>query len=204
MQRQSYMGTTQVILDKSWKQHPTKQKLCSNFTPISKPIRWTQHMRYCWRSKDKLKFFHRPFPSTYQCRSTTKNLFTRCEHRYNLEDLPRWKRLMGRERERGRIRKIFGDGVTWIYIYSHPQTDSFVISQLFKEVRHTGRFKLGSKPTELYTRLSILLLSHFDELNQLVNYNAFCISFCLFTFCAIGYRSALFVRRALLYAGVSC
>ena len=35
----------------------------------------------------------------------------------------------------------------YIYIYSHPQTDCFVLSQLFSVARHAGFFKLGSKPT---------------------------------------------------------
>ncbi len=47
----------------------------------------------------------------------------------------------------------------YIYIYSHPQTDCFVVSQLFSVARHVGRLKLGSKPTQLYVRLSILPLS---------------------------------------------
>ena len=35
-------------------------------------------------------------------------------------------------------------------IYCHPQTDCFVVSQLF-----IGHLKLGSKPAQLYVRLSI-------------------------------------------------
>ena len=33
-----------------------------------------------------------------------------------------------------------------IYIYSHPQTDCFVVLQLITVSRHVGRLKLGSKP----------------------------------------------------------
>ena len=32
------------------------------------------------------------------------------------------------------------------YIYSHPQTDCFVVLQLFSVARHMGCLKLGSKP----------------------------------------------------------
>ena len=46
------------------------------------------------------------------------------------------------------------------YISCHPRTDYFVISQLFSVARHVGRFLLGSKPDQLYVRLSILSLSH--------------------------------------------
>ena len=47
----------------------------------------------------------------------------------------------------------------YIYICSHPQTDCFVVSQLFYVARHVGHFKLGSKPARLYVRLSIIPLS---------------------------------------------
>ena len=48
----------------------------------------------------------------------------------------------------------------YIYIYSHPQTaERFVLSELFSVARHVGRLKLGSKPAQLYVRLSILPLS---------------------------------------------
>ena len=48
----------------------------------------------------------------------------------------------------------------YIYIYCHPQTDCFVVTQLFSVARHVRRFKLRLKPTQLYVRLSILPLSH--------------------------------------------
>ena len=43
----------------------------------------------------------------------------------------------------------------YIYIYCHPQTDCFVLSELFSVARHVGRSKPGSKPIQLYDRLSI-------------------------------------------------
>ena len=39
-----------------------------------------------------------------------------------------------------------------IYIYSHPQTDCFVLSELFSVARHAGRSKPESKPVQLYDR----------------------------------------------------
>ena len=46
----------QAILNKSWKQHPTKQQLYGHLPPISKTIqiRWTRYVGHYWRSKDKL------------------------------------------------------------------------------------------------------------------------------------------------------
>ena len=43
----------------------------------------------------------------------------------------------------------------YIYIYCHPQTDCFVLSELFSVARHVGRSKPGSKPIQLYVRLSL-------------------------------------------------
>ena len=46
-----------------------------------------------------------------------------------------------------------------VCVYCHPQIDCFVVSQLFSVVRHVGRLKLGSKPAQVYIRLSIIPLS---------------------------------------------
>ena len=46
-----------------------------------------------------------------------------------------------------------------ILVYCHPQTDCFIVSQLFSVARHIGHLKQGSQPTKLYVRLSIILLN---------------------------------------------
>ena len=45
-----------AILNKSWRQHPTKQQLYCHRTPIMKTIqvRRTRHEGLCWRSRDEL------------------------------------------------------------------------------------------------------------------------------------------------------
>ena len=45
-----------VVLNKSWKEYPSKQWLNSHLPPISKSIqvKRTRYARLCWRSKDKL------------------------------------------------------------------------------------------------------------------------------------------------------
>ena len=58
---------------------------------------------------------------------------------------------------------------TYIYIYTHilthrhPQTDCFVLSELFSAVRHAGRSKPGSKPVQLCVRLCFRPLVHQAE-----------------------------------------
>ena len=46
----------------------------------------------------------------------------------------------------------------YIYIYSHPQTDCLVVSQFFSVAWHEWCLKLGSKPAQLYVRLSCFRL----------------------------------------------
>ena len=47
---------THTHLNKSWRQHPTKQQLYGHLPPITKTIkvRWTRHARHYWRSRDEL------------------------------------------------------------------------------------------------------------------------------------------------------
>ena len=44
---------------------------------------------------------------------------------------------------------------TYIYIYCQPQTDCFVLSELFSAARYVGRAKPGSKTIQLYVRLGL-------------------------------------------------
>ena len=46
----------QAILNKSWRQHPTKHQLYSHLPPITKTlqVRRTRHAGHCWRSRDEL------------------------------------------------------------------------------------------------------------------------------------------------------
>ena len=45
-----------AILNKSWRQHPTKHQLYGHLPPITKTIqaRRTRHVGHCWRSRDEL------------------------------------------------------------------------------------------------------------------------------------------------------
>ena len=52
----NYTRMLQAILNKSWRQHPTKQQLDGHQPPITKTIkiRQTRHVGHCWRSRDEL------------------------------------------------------------------------------------------------------------------------------------------------------
>ena len=52
----NYTRILRAILNKSWRQQPTKQQLYDHIPPITKTIyvRQTRHAGHCWRSRDKL------------------------------------------------------------------------------------------------------------------------------------------------------
>ena len=52
----NYTRMLLAILNKSWRQHPTKQQLYGHLPPITKTIqvRLTRHAGHCWRSRDEL------------------------------------------------------------------------------------------------------------------------------------------------------
>ena len=52
----NYTRMMRAILNKSWREYPSKQQLYGYLSPITKTIkvRLTRHAGLCWRSKDKL------------------------------------------------------------------------------------------------------------------------------------------------------
>ena len=51
----NYTRMLRAILNKSWRQHPTKHQLYGHLPPITKTIqvRRTRHAGHCWRSRDE-------------------------------------------------------------------------------------------------------------------------------------------------------
>ena len=52
----NYTRMLQAILNKSWRQHPTRHQLYGHLLPITKTIQFrrTRHAGHCWRSRDEL------------------------------------------------------------------------------------------------------------------------------------------------------
>ena len=52
----NYTRMLRAILNKSWRQHPTRHQLYGYLPPITKTIqvRRTRHAGHCWRSRDEL------------------------------------------------------------------------------------------------------------------------------------------------------
>ena len=52
----NYTRMLRAILNKSWRQHPTRHQLYGHLPPITKTIQVirTRHAGHCWRSRDEL------------------------------------------------------------------------------------------------------------------------------------------------------
>ena len=50
----NYTRMLREILNKSWRQHPTRHQLYGHLSPITKTVRRTRHAKDWWRSRDEL------------------------------------------------------------------------------------------------------------------------------------------------------
>ena len=115
----NYARMLQAILNKSWRQHPTKQQLYGHLpTTITKTIkvRRTRHAEHCWRNRDKLIsdiLVWTPSHGRAKAgRPAQAYIQQLCADAWcNPEDLP--EAMDDREGWRKRVRDIRADGVTW-------------------------------------------------------------------------------------------
>ena len=119
----NYIRMLRTILNKSWKQHPTKQQLYGYLLPITKTIqvRRTRHAGHCWRSKDELirdvllwTPSHGQAKAGWPARTYIQQLCvnTRCSP----DDLP--EAMDNRDGWRERVKYILTDGATWWWWWS--------------------------------------------------------------------------------------
>ena len=111
-----------AILNKSWRQHPTKHQLYSHQPPITKTIqvRRTRHAGHCWRSRDELISDVLLWTHTYGRAKAERPARTYIQQLYedtgcSAEDLP--EAMNDREKWRERVRNICSSSTTWWYIY---------------------------------------------------------------------------------------
>ena len=112
----NYTRMLWAILNKSWRQHPTKQQLYGPLPPITKNIqvRWTRHARHCWRSKDELIsdiLLWTPLHGWAKAGQLARTYIQRLCADAGLEDLP--GAIDDRDRWRERVRKICAGSLTW-------------------------------------------------------------------------------------------
>ena len=69
----NYTRMLRAILNKSWRQHPTRHQLYGHLPPITKTfqVRRTRHAGHCWRSRDELISDTLVDPHTWPCKSRT-------------------------------------------------------------------------------------------------------------------------------------
>ena len=113
----NYTRILRAILNKSWRQHPTKQQLYGHLPPIPKTIkvRQTRYAGHSWRSRDELISDVLQLTSTcgrtkagWPARTYIQQL---CEDTgYSPEDLP--EAMNNRVEWRERVRDIHADGTT--------------------------------------------------------------------------------------------
>ena len=117
----NYTRMLRAILNKSWRQHPTKHQLYGHLPPITKTIqvRRTRHAGHCWRSRDELISNVLLWTPTYgrakAGRLTRTYIQQLCEDTgCSPEDLP--EAMNNWEKWRERVRDIRASGMTWILI----------------------------------------------------------------------------------------
>ena len=114
----NYTRMLRAILNKSWRQHPTKHQLYGHLPPITKTIqvRRTKHAGHCWRGRDELisdVFLWTPTYSRAKAGRPARTYIQQlCEHTgCRPEDLP--EAMNDREKWRERVRDIRASGTTW-------------------------------------------------------------------------------------------
>ena len=113
----NYTRMLRAILNRFWRQHPTKQQQYGHLPPITKTIqiRRTRHAGHCWRSRDELisdELLWTPSHGRAKAgRPARTNIQQLCEDTgCSLEDLP--EATNDREKWWERVRDICADGTT--------------------------------------------------------------------------------------------
>ena len=118
----NYSRMLRAILNKSWRQHPTKHQLYGHLPPITKTIqvRRTRHAGHCWRSREEfisdVLLWIPTYGRTKAGRPARTYIQQLCEDTgCSPEDPPEAKN--DREKWRERVRVIRASGTTWWWWY---------------------------------------------------------------------------------------
>ena len=115
--RQLLTTMLRAILNKSWRQRPTRHQLYGHLPPITKTIqaKRTKHAGHCWRSKDELISDVLLWTPAYDQAKAGRPARTYIQQLYedtgsSPEDLP--EAMNDREKWRERVRDIRASGTT--------------------------------------------------------------------------------------------
>ena len=103
-----------AILNKSWRQHPTRHQLYGHLLPITKTIqvRRTRHVGHCWRSISDVLLWIPTYGRAKAGRPARTYIQQLCEDTgCSPEDLP--EVMNDREKCRERVRDIRASSTTW-------------------------------------------------------------------------------------------
>ena len=147
----NYTRMLKAILNKSWRQHPTRHQLYGHLPPITKTIqvRRSRHAGHCGRNKDKLISDVLLWTPTYDQEKAGRPARTYiqqlCEDTgCNPEDLP--ETMNNLEKWRERVRDIRAGGTTWwswyIYIYIYNKMGYLIPPALtLRIIRYISKVK---------------------------------------------------------------
>ena len=114
----NYTRMLRVILNKSWRQHPTRHQLYGHLSPITKTIqaRQTKYARHCWRSRNELisnVLLRTPTYGRAKAGRPARTYIQQlCEDTgCSPKDPP--EAMSDREKRRERVRDIRARGTTW-------------------------------------------------------------------------------------------
>ena len=114
----NYTRMLRAILNKSWREHPTKHQLYSHLSPITKTIivRWIRHTGHCWRCRNELisdvPLWTLSYGQAKGGRPARTYIQQLCQNTgCSPEDLP--EAMNDREEWRQRVRDIRASGTTW-------------------------------------------------------------------------------------------
>ena len=166
----NYTRMLRAILNKSLRQHPTKQQLYGHLPPITKisRVRRTKHAGQCWRSKDELISNILPWTPSHgrakagrPARTYTEQLCA--DTGYSLEDLP--GAINDQDGWRERVREILAGSATWWWILFTPKSGwliyylkmHLIVRSLFWR-SHCHYSQVHSNPKWYYLLVSHLLI----------------------------------------------
>ena len=132
----NYTRILRAILNRSWRQHQTRQRLYGHLPPITRTIkiRRSRHAGHCWRSRDELisdvllwTSSHGRAKARRPARTYIQQLWvdTRCSS----EDLP--EAMNEREEWRERVRDIRADCTSrwwWCQLYNIIKLPELIFS----------------------------------------------------------------------------
>ena len=145
-----------AILNKSWRQHPTRHQLYGHLPPITKTIqvRRTRHAGHCWRSRDELISDVLLWTPTHGWAKAGRPARTYiqqlCEDTGCCpEDLP--EAMNDREKWRERVRDIRATSTTWWWFLTYRTLTSWLeCSPITRETWVQSQVELYQKLKKLY------------------------------------------------------